>query len=342
MSTTQPINRPAPKGPAQRPRLASRLRKGLGRAAAGLALGPQRRTVLALTGAVIGLAVAGYGLLHPANREPVVVPAGDVALVNGEPILMTDYVSETEQALGTPFDMISPADKAKALRDMVDQELMVQRALALDLPEQDTNVRSALGDSVTALVNASVGGAEGNTGTLASPPPDDLLRAYFNAHKANYATRGAMTLTDLVLHVGGFENVDQTTDQAMADAAQAAYELRSGATLDYVKQHFSFADSGKVTGEQPDFAAHIHLGDKLYAVAQAMTDGQISDPVADTDGVHVMIMDHRQPPVFYDYDSVKNNVYTDYAADQKARAKRDNLNFLRRGAKILVAPGFHE
>ncbi len=346
MSTTQPINRPAPKGPGQRRKLGGRLRAGLGRAAAGLAIGPQRRTVLALTGALIGLAVAGYGLLHPATREAAVVPGGDVALVNGEPILMTDYVSETEQALGTPFDMISPADKAKALRDMIDQELMVQRALALDLPEQDTNVRSALGDSVTALVNASVGGssagAAGNTGTLAAPPPDDVLRAYFNAHKANYATRGAMTLTDLVLHVGGFENADQTTDQAMADASQAAYELRSGAALDFVKQHFSIVDSGKVSGEQPDFAAHIHLGDKLYAAAQAMSDGQVSDPIADADGVHVMIMDHRQPPVFYDYDSVKNNVYTDYATDQKAKAKRDNLNFLRRGAKILVAPGFHE
>jgi hypothetical protein len=342
MSTTQPINKPAPKAPPPRPGLGKRLRAGLGRAVKGAALGPQRQTVLALTGAVVGLAVAGYGLLHPATREPATVPAGDVALVNGEPILMTDYVSETEQAQGTPFDMISPADKAKGLRDMINQELMVQRALALDLPEQDTNVRSALGDSVTALVDASVGAAAGNTGTLASPPPDTVLKAYFNAHKANYATRGSMTLTDLVLHVGGYENVDQTTAQALADAAQAVYELRSGATQDYVKQHFSFVDSGKVSGEQPDFAARLHLGDKVYQVAQAMTDGQVSDPISDTDGVHVLIMGQRQPPVFYDYDSVKNNVYTDYAADQKAKAKRDNLNFLRRGARILIAPGFRE
>jgi hypothetical protein len=342
MSTLQPINKPAPKGSAPRASLVGRLRARLSAAAAGAVLGPQRQTVLALTGALIGLAVAGYGLLHPANRDAVTVPAGDVALVNGEPILMTDYVSETEQALGTPFDMISPAEKAKALRDMIDQELMVQRALALDLPEQDTNVRSALSDSVTALVNASVGGAEGNAGTLASPPPDDVLRAYFNAHKANYATRGSMTLTDLVLHVGGYENVDQTVEQAMADAAQGVYELRSGATLDYVKQHFSFVESGKVTGEEADFAARIHLGDKLYKVAQAMSDGQVSEPVSDTDGVHVLIMDHRQAPVFYDYDGVKNNVYTDYVADQKAKAKRDNLKFLRRGAKILVAAGYRE
>jgi hypothetical protein len=308
--------------------------------ARGVVAGPQRTTVLAMVAGVIGLAVAGRALLHPAVKEATSVPPGVVALVNGEPILMTDYVSETEQALGTPFAMITPAEKAKALRDMVDQELLVQRALALDLPEQDTNVRSALGDSVTALITAPIGGA--STNTLASPPSDDQLMAYFNAHKANYATHGSMTLTDIVLHVGGFENVEQTNDQAMADAQQAAYELKSGASLDYIKSHFSFVDSGKVNGEEPDFSARIHLGDKLYNVAQAMNDGAVSDPIVDSDGVHLLIMDHRAPPVFYDYNSVKNNVYTDYSTDQKARAKRDNLTFLRRNAKILIAPGSSE
>ena len=295
---------------------------------------------MAVIAAVIGLAVASQGLLHPTVKEATAVPPGVVALVNGEPILMTDYVSETEQALGTPFDMISPAEKAKALRGMIDQELMVQRALALDLPEQDTNVRSALGDSVTALVTAPIGGA--STGTSAAPPPDDKLRAYFNLHKANYATRGSMNLVDLLLKVGGYENVEQTVDQAMADAKQAAYELKSGANLDYIKSHFSLVDSGKVNGDEADFAARIHLGDKLYNVAETLNDGQVSDPVADTDGVHLLVMVARTAPVFYEYESVKNNVYTDYLTDQKARAKMENLAFLRRNAKILIAPGHSE
>ena len=103
---------------------------------------------------------------------------------------------------------------------MIDEELAVQRGLALDLPEQDTDVRTAISDGLTALVTAP---------TLANPPSDDDLRAYFNAHRANYASQGMMAVTDLVLHVGGFENADQTVDQALADAKQAIYELRSGA-----------------------------------------------------------------------------------------------------------------
>ena len=243
---------------------------------------------------------------------------------------MSDFISETEQAYGVPFAQTSPAERAVVLRRMIDEELMVQRSLALDLPEQDTDVRTALSDGVTALVTAPV---------LADHPTDDQLRAFYAAHRANYATQGSMAVTDLVLHIGGFENADQSLDQAMADAAQAVYELRSGAGIDFVKQHFSFADTGKVNSEEPDFAARLHLGPKLYAAADKLSDGEVSEPVQDADGVHVLVMQHRQPPVFTDYDGVRNNVYTDYVAAQKAQARQDNLKFLRRGAQILVAPG---
>ena len=300
------------------------------RLGAGLAHGPGRPVVLALAAAIVGLGAAGVGLLHPARRELAQVPPGDVALVNQEPILMSDFISETEQANGVPFVQTTPAERAAVLHRMIDEELMVQRALALDLPEQDTDVRTALSDGVTALVTAPV---------LSEHPTDDQLRAFYAAHRANYATQGSMQLTDLVLHIGGFENADQSMDQAMADAAQAVYELRSGAGIDFVKQHFAFADTGRVASEEPDFAARLHLGPKLYAAADKLSDGEVSEPVQDADGSHVLVMQHRQPPVFTDYDGVRNNVYTDYVAAQKAQAKQDNLKFLRRGAQILVAPG---
>ena len=303
------------------------------RVSAALSVRPQRPVVLALAAGVIGLAIAAAGMLHPAVRDLTAVPAGDVALINGEPILMSDFITETENAAGTPFADTSPAQRATTLRKMIEDELVVQRNLALDLPEQDTDVRTAMIDGVTAQVNA---------GVLGGGVTDDQLMAYYNANRDKYTSTGAMTLTDLVLKVGGYENVDQTVDQAMADAQQAVYQLRSGSTVDYVKQHFGFVESGKVNGEELDFAARLHLGNKLYAVADTLSDGQVSDPVADTDGVHVMIMQHRRPPVFTDFASVRNNVYTDYVAAQQAKAQAENLKFLRGNAQIMIAPGYHE
>ena len=299
-------------------------------ALASVSRGPQRSVVLALAAGAVGLICAGAGIFHPAPKDLTAVPAGDVALVNQEPILMSDFMDETQSATGMSFEDASAAQRALVLHNMIDQELLVQRSLAMGLPEEDTAVRSALADAVNNQIAS---------GILASTPSDDDLRAFFAAHRSKYASKGTMNLTDLVLHVGGFENVDQSVPQAMADAAQAVYELRSGANIDYVKQHFALADSGKVNGEEMDFAAQIHLGPKLYALAQTMSDGQISDPVADIDGVHVLVMQHRLAPVLADFDSVRNNVYTDYIADQKVKASAENLKFLRGSAQILLAPG---
>ncbi len=300
---------------------------------AALSRPPGRPAALTAVAALIGLAAASIGLFHPLQRDQAQVPPGDVALVNQEPVLMSDFISETEQANGVPFAQTTPAERAAVLHRMIDEELMVQRSLALDLPEQDTDVRTALSDGVSALVTAPV---------LSQHPTDDQLRAFYAAHRANYATQGSMAVTDLVLHIGGFENADQSVDQAMADAAQAVYQLRSGEALDGVKQHFSFIDTARVNGQEPDFAAKLHLGAKLYAAADKLGDGEISEPVQDADGVHVLLMQHRQAPVFTTYDDVRNNVYTDYVAAQKTQAKTDNLTFLRRNAQILLAPGQHE
>jgi hypothetical protein len=246
---------------------------------------------------------------------------------------MSDFVDETQSTAGGSFADATPADRARVLRNMIDQELLVQRALAINLPEQDTSVRDALADGVNNEINS---------GVLATSPDEGALRVYFAAHQSDYSSKGSMNLTDLVLHVGGFENVDQSVNQALADAAEAVYQLRSGAALDYVQQHFSMMDSGKVSGDTLDFAAQIHLSPKLYAVARGLSDGQVSNPIADTDGVHVLVMHHRVAPVPADFDSVRNNVYSDYTKAREAEAQQENLKFLRATAQILIAPGHGE
>lgn len=309
-----------------------RARAGLASRALGLVMRrPVRPLTLAIVAALAGLTMAAFGLFRPASVEVTTVPPGVVALVNGEPVLESDYLLEIEQKYGVPYVQITKAQRQEFLNEMIDQELLVQRALALDLPEQDTNVRTALQDSVGALTSAQARAGE--------PDNEDVLRAHFAAHRERFDTDGSMLLVDLLLRWGSYEYADQTESQAMADAAQAAYELKSGAPLDYVKQHYGMIESGRVNGIEPDFAARIKLGPKLYAVAAAMNDGTVSSPVSESDGVHVMIMQTRRAPVFKDFESVKNSVYDDYMGEQRAKAREDNLKFLRRGANIILAPG---
>lgn len=293
-----------------------------------------RPAALGLLASAVGLGFAVLGIFHPAPpRDVSAVPAGVVALVNGQPILMSDFIDETQKAIGHKFADATSAQRAALLRRMVDEELLVQRALALNLPEEDTMVRQSLVDGVNSEISS---------GVQANPPTEADLRSYFASHQNEYASKGTMNVTDLVLHVGGFENVEQNVSQATADAAQAIYELRSGAPLDQVEQHFSMEEATKATGETLDFAEQIYLGPKLFAAAVAMSDGQVSDPVVTSDGVHVLVMHHRVLPVPADFDSVRNNVYYDYIKAAEAKERQGVLKYLRATAKIVVAPGQSE
>jgi hypothetical protein len=293
-----------------------------------------RRLLLPALGVLAGAAAAAVNLLQQLPAPVATVPPGYVALVNGKGILMSDFISQTQETTGASFEEATPAQRGGVLRDMIDEELMVQEALTLDLPETTTEVRAAM--------NAAVG-VQVAQPLLSTPLTDEDLKAYYEAHRERFMTAGAMNITDLVLHVGGYENADQTVAQAEADAAEAAYQLRSGTDLQHVMDHFGFVDSGRSDGtDQPDFAAKLHLGERLYAVALTLGDGQVADPLVEADGVHVLIMQKRTPQQFADFDAVRTQIYTEIRDAQRRKATQAYLEHLRRDSRILLAPGQHE
>ncbi len=310
-------------------------RTGLTRKILGaLARRPQRSLALPACGVALGLIAAGIALFRPALRPVTSVPPGYVALVNQKGILLSDFISQTESERGAAFADTTPAERQRVLHEMIDEELLVQRSLVLDLPETTTEVRDIMASAVNAQVDAPL---------LAIAPTDAELRAFYEAHRSKYTTGGTMTVHDLVLHVGGYENADQTLAQAETDAADAVYQLRSGASIDYVKEHFGFVDSGRVDNtEELEFAAKLHLGAKLYQAASLLSDGEVSDPIVDSDGIHVLVMDQRQLPRVADFTTARNQVYSDYRDAQNHLAIAENLRILRSEAQILLAPGESE
>ena len=307
-----------------RPRLLARLFAAFGSR-------PLRSLTLPALGAAVGLLIAAFGLFRLAPAPVTTVPPGYAALVNQRPILMSDLMTQTQVETGVPYEQATPAQRHQVLHEMIDQELLVQRALVLDMPELVVEVRDALADGVNAEVAAPV---------LAQAPSDADLRAFYQAHKADYATRGSMQLRDIVLHIGGYENVDQSVGQAEADAEEAIYQLRSGAAVDYVMQHFGFVDSGRINNEdETDFFAELHLGADLFKVAATLSDGQVSEPIVQPDGVHVLVMGHRRPPHYPEFEAARNQVYEAYKKEQTNTAEQKNLRFLRGSAQILLAPG---
>jgi hypothetical protein len=292
---------------------------------------PQRTLVLPVVAIVVGLAIAVAGLFRTAPAPLTAVPPGYVALVNQKGILMNDFIAQTQLETSRSFAESTPAERRHVLHEMIDEEVLVQRGLVLDLPETTNEVRGSMVSALNAQVAAPI---------LAYVPTDAELRGYYDKNRQNYTGPGSMLAHDLVLHVGGFQNADQTATQAQADATEAVYQLRAGTSLDYISSHFGFANSGRMDdNEQPDFAAKLHLGDRLYAVAAQLRDGEISDPVLDSDGMHILVMVRHEFPKVSQFGAVRDRVYLDWRSAQTRQAQEENAHLLRAQAQILIAPG---
>ena len=283
-----------------------------------------RRSLLALAiGAVIGLGIAGFGLFTAKGTASHTVPPEDAALVNQQPILISDFTTQLQNEFGIPIARASEAQRKKVLNDMIAEELMVQRGLEMNLPGSDPDVRSALVAGVELQNSANV---------LAKQPTEAEMQTYYNAHKDRYRTQGVMTLRDLYLAPG---------PRAQAIMAEVAKDLRAGATPDAEIRKFGLSEAHKVNGEELDFAAKIHLGPTLYTAVVDTKAGQVTDPVADKDGsIHVMQVGKRIPSVQLSLADASNQVFTDFKKDAQDAVQASNISYLKGKAEIQLQKGY--
>jgi parvulin-like peptidyl-prolyl isomerase len=283
----------------------------------------RRSMVFLATGALIGLLIAGYGLFTAKGTRSHAVPAEAVALINGRPILRSDFMTQVQTQFATPFAQSTREQRRKVLQDMLAEELQVQRGLEIDLPSFDPDVRTALVAGVELEVSADV---------LAQQPSESQLRDYYTAHEGQYVSDGRVRMRDLIIR--GREQ----------DAQQAVAALRAGTALEQVMQRYELADSGRLldsghvdTGEIFEFAARARLSPEVYAAAVSLQGGQISDPIQLSDGIHVVVMLEHRMPVLQDYATVADKVWGDYKSEAQRQVQEANMSYLRGRADILLA-----
>jgi parvulin-like peptidyl-prolyl isomerase len=258
-----------------------------------------RSVILASIGAMIGLVAAGFALFTARGTSTLIVPPEDVALVNQQPIVRSDYQALLHNLYDVSESQATPQQRRRVLNDMIQEELLVQRGLELDVATFDPDVRAAMVNAVEQSVAADA---------VSRQPREADLRAFYDTHQARYADEGVMTLRDLVF--------------PSADAAAKGVGGR---------------DSGKVKGEEYYFAAKIHLGDRLFDIAQRLPSGGVSAPVAMPDGVHVLHMAENRAPVARGFESARPQVLNDYTQEAIKRLQERQAQFLRKRANILVA-----
>jgi len=278
--------------------------------------------------ALIGLGIAGFGLFTAKGTVTHAVPPENVALVNQRPILRTDFIAQAETELGKTFAETTTAERLKVLDEMIREELFVQRGLELDFPGTDPDTRTALVAAVEQQVVADV---------TTHQPTDAELQKYFDDNRGGYSTEGTMVLHNLVLPKA-------SGPDAAATAKKAADALRAGTPVAEVTKTYGLHElvPEHSSPEQFYFAQQIHLGHDLYEQVVKLNDGEVSEPVAAQDGVHIVQMVKNTRPLPLTFERVRSQVLNDFIMSEKRRLEDADLRYLRDKADILIADDYRQ
>jgi parvulin-like peptidyl-prolyl isomerase len=193
--------------------------------------------------------------------------------------------------------------------------LFVQRGLELNVAASDGDTRAALAAAVANQVAAEA---------VAFEPSDRQAREYYLANQAVYASEGTMNAQDLSIPADRDPN-------AVRDAAL------TGASLDDLAARFGVRDAKTLRGREFYFAARLRLDPNLFAVAAALPDGAVSEPVALADGIHLVRMIENKPPVPRAFEEVRERVLNDHRRVEIERLTKDYEKYLAGRADILIA-----
>jgi len=183
-------------------------------------------------GALSGGALVLLGALRD-TAEPL--PAGSqiAAVVNGQPIPVAD-VEIALEAMSRDSRNPLPADAAaRALDRLIDEELLFQRAIALDLPRTAPTLRRTI---VMNMIDLSQSMAQQN-------PDEAELRALFDANRALFAAQNRYRIR--------WESADSPAGERVRPAAHPPDRLLSATELRrYLGEDLTAALLSLTAGEQ--------------------------------------------------------------------------------------------
>lgn len=288
--------------------------------------GSERTNVLLALGAAIGIAAALAGTTDVSRGERKLAP-DDVALVNGVPIRLADYLRALAALASDRRSELTEADRRHVIDRLIDEELLVQYGVELGLLQSDRRVRGDLVSAVLAAQVASVDGFE---------PTGDEVAAYYEEHGDFFSSPGRLRLQ--VVWVRG--EPLRAADAAMVRAARAAEALRGGEDIDSVRRQWGDEPVAPLPNSLlPPAKVREYLGPAVTAAALQMNPGEVGDPLRSGSGAYVVQVlereDRWRPPLAEVELQVRAEMQR-RAGDDAVRAALERLR--AEGAVVVVEP----
>ena len=281
---------------------------------------PGRARALLALGAAVGLAVAVASLLSAPGDENA-LPEGAVARVGGVPIRTDAYVRLVAALASDRRTPLTDADRHRVLDRLIDEELLVQYAVALGLVETDRRVRANLVTAVLAALNAA---------TETYEPGEGEIEAFYAENSGYFALPARVRVRRV------FIANDADRDAARKRAQRVFERLEAGDPLDRVRE----ALGDEVLAPVPDAPLppaklREYLGPTALQAALALEPGEIGEPLETPQGFDVLALVNRTDAEAPPLDSVRPQVLAEMKRREGDRRLRQRLDDLREETDVV-------
>lgn len=273
-------------------------------------------------GAATGLVVAAIGVIgdRPAGDA---LPAGAVARVGDALIRSEEY---DRLVAGLASDRRSPVDgklRRHVLNRMIDEELLVQRAVELGLVDVDRRVRANL---TSAMIQSVVDDADEVEAS------ERELSVFYRDHAEFFTAPGRLRVRQIFFRS---RSDALGSGEERAEAALAA--LSAGQSFESVRSEFGDREISPLPDTMlPALKLREYIGPTALRSAMGLEVGEVSDAVQSGTGVHLLLLVEREPARTPPLDEIVEQVRSEWRRRQGDRALRSYLDGLRDDIPVVT------
>lgn len=279
---------------------------------------------LLVAGALAGLLAAIWGVFNLDTGENFIGAELAVAVVDGVSITRADY-ERALQALGNDKrNPLSDEDRARVLRLLIDEQLLVQRGVDINLVEVSPEVRKALVDAMLQYILVD---------TTADEASEEDLLEFYEENKGLFAVPARVHVRHLYVRPGTEEETTVRLEGirsaledvgSVAEFTEVAYRLGD--------DYFPAPPDGLLSpGKLRDYLG-IQLTDKILELPE----GGMSTPLKTDTGWHVFYVVERLSNSDRAFEEVRRQVAVEYQRFLEEKAFTEYLDWLYNRADVRI------
>lgn len=280
---------------------------------------------LLFLGAAIGLALAAFGLLdNRAGSQSL--PSDAAARVGERTIRRIDYERVLAGVEGDRRNPVDEATRRRVLTRMIDEELLVQRALELGLAAIDRRVR---GELTSGLIDSIVGEADANR------PSDSEVARHFEENVDFFSRMGRLHAQTIFF---SSRRDGQRQDGTAAErVTEATARLRAGEEPSEIERLLGDPQVSPLpNGMLPPSKVRDYVGPIILAALEELPTGTWSDSIGSGSGFYLARVLGREARVVPAFEEVQELVRQDLRRRRGDEALRRYLDELRSQKPVMI------